>query len=163
MDEDVDVTGSELILTVMKKVQSSQKITIDLAKLNLILFLIEGDGQVRSTLEFVETPAGPRSNFVAEFVKNNKNIISVRTARPKKNEKVSDSDYFRKLQLTEDGMRIAANVTRLLPARYVRIIEELTERWIDQTHGQILTYICLFYPDFCTSIAKRGKQLLEGN
>ncbi|HLH85841.1 MAG TPA: hypothetical protein VKU79_03125 [Thermoplasmataceae archaeon] len=163
MDDDIEITGSELVLTVLRKVQIEKKRRIDLAKLNLMLFVIEGDGQVKSALEFEETSTGPRSPFILEFIKNNKSLFSVRTAKPKKSEKISDPDYFKKVALSEEGLRVAENLSKLISRKYVRIIDELVDRWIDQPHGQILTYICLFYPEFCTSIAKKGKQLLEGN
>lgn len=151
---DVVLSGGELLLAVARICDGNLGKSPDLARLNLLLFLIEGDGGLRSDLSFQDTVYGPKSPYVQEFLKNNPDLIKTRASRRKLSAS-ADPDLKRNVVLTAEAGNIAERAIGSLPKRELKIVGNIIARWGTEKYGNLLTYVCLFYDDFCTKVERR--------
>lgn len=67
-----------------------------------------------------------------------------------------DPDLLTKLELTDLGGKIANIATESLSKREAKILARILAGWGMEKHSAILTYICVFYGDFCTSVERKA-------
>lgn len=156
--EDLSLTGGELILAVTRIYSGSFGSNPDLARLNLLLFLIEGDGGVASNLLFSNTAFGPKSGYIEDFIKTNSGLIRARTYGKKPSGKRIDPDLRKKVEITADGVKIADHAISSLSAAETRRISQILSKWGRERHSEILMYLCIFYGDFCSEIEAAGEK-----
>ncbi len=153
--EDLSLTGGELILAVTRIYSGSFGTSPDLARLNLLLFLIEGDGGIASNLLYRSTPFGPKSGYIQDFISDNRELIRGRTYGKKSPGTRADPDLRRRIELTPEGVSIADRIiTDITPDESKRIAQILS-KWGREKHSEILMYLCLFFSDFCSEIEVR--------
>ena len=151
----LSLSGGELILAVIRIFTGSFGKKPDLALINLLLFLIEGDGGIESDLLFSNTPLGPKSGYLTDFVTRNTDLVKSRLYGKADSRGKADPDIRRKLELTATGTSIADIAINSLSQKEVKIISSIISKWGTDKHSEILTYICVFYEDFCTSVERR--------
>lgn len=149
----VVLSGGELLLAVARICDGNLGKTPDLARLNLLLFLIEGDGGVRSDLSFEDTAYGPKSPYVLKFVRDNSDLVRVRASR-KKLLSSADPDMKQNLSLTAEASSIAEKAIASLPQKELKALISIISRWGNEKYGVLLTYVCLFYGDFCENVER---------
>lgn len=150
--EDLSLTGGELILAVARIYSGSFGSNPDLARLNLLLFLIEGDGGIASNLMYTNTPFGPKSNYIVSFISENPGLIRGRSYGKKAANTKLDPDVRRKVELTAEGVKIADRAIASLSSRETKKISQILSKWGREKHSEILMYLCIFYKDFCSEI-----------
>ncbi len=150
----LSLSGGELILAVIRIYTGSFGKKPDLALVNLLLFLVEGDGGIESDLLFSNTLFGPKSGYLRDFVNRNTELVKSRAYGKVKSSKV-DPDTRKKLELTAAGISIADLAINSLSKREVKTISSILSKWGTEKHSEILTYICVFYEDFCTSVERK--------
>ena len=115
--EGLSLTGGELILAVTRIYSGSFGSNPDLARLNLLLFLIEGDGGIASNLLYANTPYGPKSSYIESFISENPELAKKRAYGKKAANSRLDPDVRRKVELTPEGTKIAERAISSLSAR----------------------------------------------
>ena len=150
--EGLSLTGGELILAVTRIYSGSFGSNPDLARLNLLLFLIEGDGGIASNLLFANTPYGPKSSYIESFISENPELAKKRAYGKKAANSKLDPDVRRKVELTPEGAKIAERAISSLSAKETRKISQILSKWGREKHSEILMYLCMFYGDFCSEI-----------
>ncbi len=153
---DVSLSGGELILSVIMAYSENFGQKPDLAKVNLLAFLIEGDGEIESDIMFSNTPYGPKSRYISEFISRNGELVKSRTYGKKPSGARIDPDLRIKLELTDLGRKIASIATNSLSKRDSKILAKILSGWGMEKHSDLLTYICVFYEDFCTSVERKA-------
>lgn len=148
------LTGGELILAVVRLYQMTYGEKPDLARLNLLLFLAEGDAEIQSDLLFADTTAGPKSSYIRDFVKGNPAFIRMRVYGRAPKRKVSDPDVRHRLELTDEGRRVAEAAMSSLNDSELKKLSRVLLRWGREKHGDLLTYVCIFYGDFCRAVER---------
>lgn len=148
----LSLTGGELILAVSRIYSGSFGSCPDLARLNFLLFLIEGDGGVASNLMYRNTSYGPKSGYVENFIQENPELLRLKSYNRKNQNAKLDPDMRKKVQLTTEGEDIANRIIVNLTTRETRMIAQILSKWGRESHSEILTYLCLFYGDFCSGI-----------
>ena len=151
-EDDIPLTGGELILAVTRIYSGSFGSTPDLARLNLLLFLIEGDGGIASNLMYGNTPYGPKSAYIEQFISDNHELIRGRSYGKKSSGTKLDPDLRKKVELTPEGVKIADRVIGNLSSGDTRRISQILSKWGREGHSEILIYLCLFHGDFCSGI-----------
>lgn len=63
----VSLSGGELILSVIRQYSETFGQKPDLAKVNLLVFLIEGDGEIESDIMFSNTPMAQNQAISVNF------------------------------------------------------------------------------------------------
>lgn len=152
---DVAMSGGELILSVARIFSGSLGKSPDLAKLNLLVFLVEGDGGIHSDIMFEDTKFGPKSQYLNDFVRNHPDLVRTRVYG-KKPSTGTDPDARTRVVLTPEGAEIAERAILSLPQRDQKIATSIVVRWGVESNGELLTYVCLFYGDFCRTV-ERGE------
>lgn len=160
-EEGLSLTGGELILAVTRIYSGSFGTNPDLARLNLLLFLIEGDGGIASNLLFTNTPYGPKSSYIGNFISENPELIRGRSYGKKREGTKLDPDVRKKVELTAEGVKIADRAITSLNSRDTRKISQILSKWGRERHSEILMYLCLFFGDFCSDI-DTGKEPDDG-
>lgn len=150
--EDLSLTGGELILAVTRIYSGSFGTNPDLARLNLLLFLIEGDGGIASNLLFSNTPFGPKSPYMERFIRDNPQLIRARSYGRKAVGRKMDPDIRRKVEVTPEGIKIADRAISGLSQGETRKVSQILSKWGREKLADVLMYLCLFYGDFCSEI-----------
>lgn len=153
--EDLMLSGGELILAVARAFEGSFSEKPDLSKLNLLLFLMEGDGGIRSDLLFYNSQVGPKSQYLQNFVADNQSLLRVRTYGKAPRRELPDPDVRKRVELTAEGRRIADTALSSLPDGDLRRIARILSKWGRESHPEILTYVCMFYGNFCSAMDRR--------
>ncbi len=156
--ESLSLTGGELILAVTRIYSGSFGSNPDLSRLNLILFLIEGDGGIESNLLYSNTAFGPKSGYIGAFISGNPELVRARSYGKKPASARMDPDVRRKVELTAQGVRIADRAIGSLSPRDTKKISQILSKWGKEKHSEILMYLCLFYKDFCSEIESGAEQ-----
>ncbi len=152
---EITLSGGELILAVIRVFTGSFGKKPDIARLNLLLFLLEGDGRIVSDLLFSNTPYGPKSGYLVDFVSSHPDLLKSRTyGKSGANIRV-DPDVKKKVELTGAGTTIADIAINSLSQKDVKTISAILSKWGNEKHSEILTYICVFYEDFCTHVERK--------
>lgn len=151
----VSLSGGELILSVVRAYTESFGKRPDIAMTNLLIFLIEGDGGIESDVMFSDTPYGPKSPYIHDFVTRNTDLIKIRAFGKKPAKNKTDPDMRMKLELTELGKKIANLAISSLSKRDSKIFSKILSGWGNEKHSELLTYICVFFTDFCKSIERK--------
>ena len=159
--EGLSLTGGELILAVTRIYSGSFGSNPDLSRLNLLLFLIEGDGGIESNLMYSNTAFGPKSNYIDAFISDNPELIRARSYGKKPSSARMDPDVRRKVELTSEGVKIADRAIGGLSSRDTKKISQILSKWGREKHSDILMYLCLFYKEFCSEI-ERGLEPEDG-
>ena len=147
----LDLSAGELVILVSKIYTTMTTKKLDLAKLNFLIFLAEGDGGIRSEITFEKTGFGPKSRYVENFVKNHKEIFTLRTSQKTKRSG-PDADTRKTVNLTAEGKELSSRISDLLLPGKMRSLSHIVTKWSDEMHGDILTYICVFFGYFCPEI-----------
>lgn len=151
----VTLSGGELILSVIFSHNENFEKKLDMAMLNLIVFLLEGDGEIESDITFVDTPYGPKSPYIKDFISRNQELVKTRSYEKKNSSVRSDADLKIKLELTDLGRKIANLALKSLSKRDSRAFAKILSGWGTEKPSQLLTYICIFYEEFCTSVERK--------
>lgn len=152
---DTVLSGGELLLAVARICEGNLDKSPDLARLNLLLFLIEGDGGLRSDLSFQDTVYGPKSPYLQEFLDTNGDLMRTKVSR-KKFAPNADPDLKLNVVLTPEASAIAERAIASLPQKDLKTIVSIISRWGTENYVNLLTYVCLFFGDFCTMV-ERGE------
>lgn len=152
----VSLSGGELILSVIGQYNEIFGQKPDLAKTNLLVFLIEGDGEIESDIMFSNAPYGPKSDYISEFVSQSGDLVKSSTLDSMPSGAKTDPDLFTSLELTDLGRKIANIAIESLSKRESKILSKIMAEWGMEKHSAILTYICVFYWDFCTSVERKA-------
>lgn len=148
------LSAGELILSVINIYTGTFGKKPDLAMVNLLVFLIEGDGGVQSDVLFSNTPYGPKSIYLHDFIMNNRDLVTMRVYGRKPANSRVDSDTRKKLDLTTLGSKISNLAINSLSQKDMKTISSIISKWGMDRHPEILTYICVFYEDFCTNVER---------
>lgn len=154
----VSLSGGELILSVIRIYSEHFGRNPDLAKLNLLIFLLEGDGEIESDIMFSDTPFGPKSYYINEFVSRNTEFVKSSSYTKNTSNMKADTEVHTRLSLTDLGKKIADIAIDSLSERDVRALKKILSRWGMEKHTVLLTYVCLFYEDFCTSVERKTEE-----
>lgn len=153
--EGTGLTGGELMLALTRLYEIFYGENPDLAKLNFLLFLAEGDAGIKSEILFADTSRGPKAPYVNNFIKENVQFIKSRTYGRAPKKSLGDVDVRKKVELTQEGRKIAEIAISSLGESDLRKLTRVIVKWGHEPHGELLTYICIFYKDFCTSVQRR--------
>lgn len=153
--DNLTLSGGELVLAVARAYTGSFGTKPDLARLNLLLFLMEGDGEIRSELLFSNTAFGPKSKYLLDFIDKYPDLIRARSYG-KKSKKRADPDVGKKVELTPAGVEIANSAIESLSQRELKTLSRILSKWGNEKHSEILTYVCMFFNDFCTAVERSG-------
>ncbi len=159
--EGLSLTGGELILAVTRIYSGSFGTNPDLARLNLLLFLIEGDGGIASNLLYTNTPYGPKSTYIEAFISGNPELARKRSYGKKAANPRLDPDLRKRVELTVEGAKLAERAIASLSARETKKISQILSKWGREKHSEILMYLCMFYGDFCSEISTGTDQAEE--
>lgn len=152
----MSLSGGELTLAVIKLFIGTFGSRPDLAMVNLLLFLIEGDGELQSDILFSNTPYGPKSAYLHNFIKENPELVKARSYGRRTAGSRVDPDVRRKLDLTDTGSKLANIAIGSLSQKEKKTITTIISGWGAEKHTEILTYICVFFHDFCTSVERKA-------
>ena len=147
----LDLSAGELVILVSKIFTTMSKKKLDLARLNFLIFLAEGDGGIRSEITFEKTGFGPKSRYVENFVKKNKELFTLRTSQKTKHSG-PDIDTRKMVSLTAAGKDLSSRISDFLYPDKMRSLSHIVTKWSDEMLGDILTYICVFFGYFCPEI-----------
>lgn len=144
----LDLTGSELILVILRLHNALCQKPLDLTRLNMLAFMAEGECGINSDIKFVRTKYGPKSDFISGFVMQNREIFHVRKTGGALT-RFPDSDLRIKVSLTESGSSFSSRVINFLTVGKLRSLSHVISKWGDDSPKDLLTYICVFYDGFC--------------
>ena len=126
----VDLSGGELIITIMRLHHTLCRGTMDIARLNMLSFLAEGECDISSEILFSRTRYGPKSGFIQDFTRHNREIIENRRTGGRI-KAFTDSDMRIKLRLTEQGMEFSTKAINFLTVGKLRALSHVISKWGD--------------------------------
>lgn len=146
-----DLSGGELIIAILRVHSAVCSKSMDLTRLNMLAFLAEGECGINSDILFIKTKFGPKSEFIRQFVKENKEIIHSRKTGGSI-ARFPDEDLRLKVHLTDTGMQHASRIINFLTVGKLRALSHILSKWGDESPADLLTYICVFFDGFCPEV-----------